>query len=93
MFSEKTLRKYCEQVNVPFEKEMMTWNENDKNHHEFATWLPFFEDLFKNTSFQKGPSASRTAFPDLSTLPEVVHETIKACMPYYEKMYKLRMQI
>ena len=75
---------------MPFEDGMMEWNENDKSHHEFATWSPFFEDLFKNTSFQKGPSASRAAFPDLCTLPDIVHETIKTCMPYYEKLYNLR---
>ena len=86
-------REYCKRVNMPFEEDMMEWDEGDKKHSEFVAWLPFFEDLLNTRCFQKEPSATRATFSDPSTLPDIVKDTIKSSMPYYEKLYSLRIQI
>ena len=78
---------------MPFEEGMLEWDEKDKDHPEFEFWAVFFKDLLQSKSFSKDPSASRSKFPDLSSLPPIVHETIEECMPIYEKLYKLRIQI
>ena len=48
-------REYCKRVNMPFEEDMMEWDEGDKKHSEFVAWLPFFEDLLNTRRFQKEP--------------------------------------
>ena len=47
-------REYCKRVNMPFEQEMMEWDEGDKKHSEFVTWLTFSDpstlpDIVKDT--------------------------------------------
>ena len=90
---EGIVSEYCKRINIQFEEGMMEWDESDKNHPEFGTYYAsFFEDMLNTKRFHKGPSVSRSSYPDLNTLPDVVHETIKASMPYYEKLYQLRIQ-
>ena len=80
-------------MNVPFEEEMLKWKEEDVDREEFKLAKDLCVDLFKTTSFRKEPSESRASFPELNTLPKIVHQTIRRDLPYYEKLHKLRIQV
>ena len=69
---------------------MLSWKKDDENREEFNQARSFCEDLFKSTTFRKGDSVSRASFPDVSELPDIVRETIKESLQYYDKLYQLR---
>ena len=71
---------------------MLSWKKDDENREEFNQARFFCEDLFKSTTFRKVDSDSRASFPGISELPDIVKETIKDSLPYYEQLYKLRIQ-
>ena len=71
---------------------MLSWKKDDENREEFNQSRPMCDDLFKSTTFRKVDSDSRASFPDVSELPDIVKETIKESLEYYDKLYKLRIQ-
>ena len=71
---------------------MLSWKKDDENREEFNQSRPYCDDLFKSTTLRKVDSDSRASFPDVSELPDIVKETIKESLQYYENLYQLRIQ-
>ena len=95
---ESILRQYCEATRIPYRPKILEWNAGDEILNTMVatknmvlngtiTDGGFFADAFRSTSF-KPPSSS-----DMSSIDDDVPEQLlQATMPYYEKMYALRIK-
>ena len=73
---------------------MLRWNETDKDDEMFKDFTDiFYTDILSSDGFHKGSSSSRQKYPDLNTLPDEVNQKIQESMPYYDKLYELRIII
>ena len=87
------MQAYCERIGASFEKKMLEWEPRPvPDWDKFEGW---HENVLKSSGFQKkDPSNSKV---DASRkvkdkLPNIVMQTIKHCMPFYEELHKNRIR-
>ncbi|XP_065053349.1 uncharacterized protein LOC135682402 [Rhopilema esculentum] len=91
---EGIMQEYCERIGARFEKEMLEWEPNPMPDWERC--VRWHENVLKSSGFQKkNPNnfkidASRKGE---EKLPNVIIQTIKNCMPFYEGLHKKRIQV
>ncbi|XP_070537492.1 uncharacterized protein [Ptychodera flava] len=88
---EDTLRAWCPRVGLEFNPGMLHWEAANVSH-----WLEFHQTAFYRDTFF-GQALTSTGFTptvesdiDWTKVPEFVKGRIRDAVPYYEKMYKLR---
>ncbi|XP_033116339.1 branched-chain-amino-acid aminotransferase-like protein 1 [Anneissia japonica] len=92
---ESILRQFCDGIGIQYTDKLMSWNAGDSIVQEWKipkVYLQgnqvfgYYKKAFSSRNFVK-PSPT----PDRSDLPNDVNTCIDAAMPYYEKMYALRL--
>ena len=94
-YPEQMIRRYCDIVGIPFQSEMLDW---DNSVNVTASWsrtlklLQFLGGIYNtalsSTGFQVQKVEEKKV--DLSTLPDEVLEAVKICQPYYDQLYQRR---
>ncbi|XP_071948559.1 uncharacterized protein [Antedon mediterranea] len=92
---EFILREFCKRTGIQYKDELLSWNAGDSvvQKWKFSEMFMqgnklcgYYEDAFASQSYYKSnPPADR------ADLPEDVKICVDASMPYYEKMYALRL--
>jgi len=87
---EVMMKMYCEAVGLKYKPEMISWpldNEPPSNGVVSEGWN---DRVKETTGFEK--SLVIKPLPLDEDLPDIVKETIKEQMPYYESLYALRLK-
>ncbi|XP_033108817.1 branched-chain-amino-acid aminotransferase-like protein 2 [Anneissia japonica] len=92
---ESILRQFCDGIGIEYTDKLMSWNAGDGIVQEWKIpkvflqgheLIGYYEKAFSSQKFVKPNPA-----PDRADLPNDVNTCIDAAMPYYEKMYALRL--
>ncbi|XP_071956230.1 uncharacterized protein [Antedon mediterranea] len=93
---EFILKQFCKHTGIQYKDELLSWNAGDgvvKNWKFSEIFMQgnqlcgYFADAFASQNFYKSSPAA-----DRADLPEDVKVCVDASMPYYEKMYALRLR-
>lgn len=89
--AETTFRLFCEKCAIQFEDRMLNWEDTPQDLAVFQEWMPWFEGVLTTNTFQ--PSATKPKSPMvMPDLPRHVQKAIDDNMPFYNKMYALRLK-
>ncbi len=78
-FSEKVLKRYCEQLEIPFDPAMINWRPlTDEQLVEFEEFKDYFQTAMNSTSFMLPDSP-----PSMKGMPEVVKKCVVANSRFY----------
>jgi len=89
--TETTFRLFCDKVGIQFEDRMLNWEDTPQDLAVFQEWMPWFEGVLTTNTFQ--PSATKPKSPMvMPDLPRHVQKAIDDNMPFYNKMYALRLK-
>jgi hypothetical protein len=80
------VKQYCEKVGIPFLPESLTWEPEFKP--EWKSWESWHLDAGKSTGFNRDMEEWEFTVDDVPRLKEMYEQ----CMPYYEKMYEVRLR-
>ncbi|XP_072041026.1 uncharacterized protein [Amphiura filiformis] len=93
------MRQYCDAIGIPFNESMLQWPAGTDHLDDWiinSTFVSinkipenggFYEAAFNSTHF-KAPSK----IPSRSDLTDDILELVDASMPYYEKLYEMRIK-
>ncbi|XP_071943820.1 uncharacterized protein [Antedon mediterranea] len=93
---EIILREFCNRTGIQYKDELLSWNAGDSvvQKWKFSELFMkgnqlcgYYEDAFASQNFYKAPPPA-----DRADLPEDVKICVDASMPYYERMYELRLR-
>ncbi|XP_071943819.1 uncharacterized protein [Antedon mediterranea] len=93
---EIILREFCKRTGIQYKDELLNWNAGDSVVQKWKSsdllmqgnqLCGYYEDAFASQNFYKSPPAA-----DRKDIPEDVKICVDASMPYYEKMYALRLR-
>ncbi|XP_071943818.1 uncharacterized protein [Antedon mediterranea] len=93
---ELVLKEFCNRTGVTYKDELLNWNAGDSviQKWKFSNtimqgnqFMGYYKEAFASQKFYKAPSPA-----DRADLPEDVNKCIDEAMPYYEKMYQLRIR-
>ncbi len=86
---ETYLRLWCDAVGLDFQDSMINWRPlTEEQLEQFKPWGDWVKEATNSDRFlQSTPSPV-----DNSMLPEEVKICIQEAMPYYEKLYALRLK-
>ncbi|GAA5844617.1 hypothetical protein JCM5353_005163 [Sporobolomyces roseus] len=87
---EAVMNMWCEEVGIKFEKEMLEWDDQKREH--FDKWPGFHDDAKKSKGVGKqaandGSSATLAKAPDASAKPALrpeLQQAVEDCMDDYE---------
>jgi hypothetical protein len=82
----EVVKGYCEITGIPFMPEALTWEAELKG--EWKTWEPWHIDAGKSTGFIKDMEPFDFTVHDVPRLKEMYEK----CLPYYQELYKHRIQ-
>lgn len=82
--SEATVRAYCEKLGIPFVPRALSWEAREVP--EWKVWDGWHTDAKRSTGIGK---VSRRD----STLPPELEDVYERCLPYYEKLQAVRLDI
>lgn len=80
------VKQYCEKAGIPFLPESLTWEPDFKR--EWKDWEMWHLDAGDSTGFVRDMEQFDYTVDDVPELKEMYEQ----CMPYYEKMYEVRLK-
>lgn len=88
------IRRYCDKVGIPFQTEMLDWDNTvnvTKSWSRTLRLLQFLGGIYDraltSSGFQEKKAEKKV---DISSLPDEVLECVKICQPYYDQLYEKR---
>lgn len=81
------LSMYCNKVGIEFTDNMLTWEATLPNP-DWLVWEGWHDDAISCTGFRKPGENTKT----IDDLPSEIKQCVIQQMPYYEKLYALRLQ-
>ncbi|XP_070581531.1 uncharacterized protein [Ptychodera flava] len=93
---EKTIRKYCEAVEIPYSDSYLNWTPNNIDHWH-AIWKDtaleaFFGDAVGSTHFKPLHDRDKDQEMDISDVPHQGQLHIEDALPYYNELFEKRLQ-
>lgn len=77
---ESVLKKLCVELEIPFQKEMLSWDEGPLK--EDGIWAKYwYENVHRSSGFEKQKTSDRI-------LPDEYNELYEECLSYYKKMFE-----
>ena len=88
---ESILKEICKLSELQYCDNMLNWKPlTEENMEEFKEWVPFVKAMLEsNCLAQKFPSE----LADTSALPSEVQKAIHDAIPFYQKLYSLRIKV
>lgn len=78
---EETLKKLCDKLNIPFDKNMLSWQKGPRS--EDGVWAKhWYGNVHNSTGFKKYE-------PKTEEFPEKLLPLLKECQPHYEVLKSL----
>ncbi|XP_070581529.1 uncharacterized protein [Ptychodera flava] len=94
--SEKTIRKYCEAVEIPYCDSYLNWKPNNIDHwHTICKetqFTAFYGDAIRSTNFKSSCHREQNQAIDISNLPQRGQLSIEAALPYYNELFEKRLR-
>ncbi|XP_070581532.1 uncharacterized protein [Ptychodera flava] len=93
---EKTIRKYCEAVEIPFSESYLNWKPNNIDHWH-AIWKDtalkgFFFNAIRSTHFKTLHGRDQDQEMDISDVPHYGQLLIEDALPYYRELFEKRLR-
>lgn len=83
-------RAYCAKIDVTFETQMLTWDNDAVDASVFRQWMPWFEGVLTSSTFQ--PSTTKPHSPRVAPdLPPHIQQIIDESDVYYRRLYDVRL--
>ncbi|XP_070581558.1 uncharacterized protein [Ptychodera flava] len=93
---EKTIRKYCEAVEIPYCDSYLNWKPGNIDHwHTICKDMPvkgFYADAIRSTNFKSPRNREQHQETDISQLPQHCQLSIEAALPYYNELFEKRLR-
>ncbi|XP_077998748.1 uncharacterized protein LOC144451719 [Glandiceps talaboti] len=86
-------KKYCDAVGLHFDESMLHWEANTRPDFLSPFWENWFTDIIKSDGFKKRSPGQPNVDVDVSVLPREFQEVIEESMPYYNKLYEIRLHL
>jgi len=91
---ENIMRSYCEGLGIKFNPKILSWEPGPAFELDNYNWpLGWHEHAFESCGFETQDSAKKVAAAKRhkeEKLPDLVEETIKRSMPFYQEMYNAK---
>ncbi len=90
---EKMMQQYCMKTGLPYDKSMLTWTPGVVQDWTINKMHQIWHGNVINSSGFNVPKSQSSEISQSVHLPLEVQESIKESMPFYEDIYKYRIQI
>ena len=87
-------RLYCSNYNIEYNQHMLNWDVNSLNEEMLLYGESWFGDLLTSHTVRRDPNLKNFLEhpPDMSSLPQEVRNCIEQNLPFYEKLYRVKVQ-
>ncbi len=84
------MRLYCDAVGIDYQDSMINWKPlTPEQFAEFKEWQEWCKTAIESTGIRKRTPSN---LPDIHELPPDIQQCFKDNMPYYEKLYAMRLK-